>query len=192
MKAIQGFAQRYGFLDHASLLMDREERVVTWGESLWLWLDELAEFRALCSAAGLAADAETGGERERRRLDDAVRQARIGSPQLENPLQYVTPGRRASAVALKVVREEVRSHAAIEVAPLEVSHPIRIRPTSLLAAMYLDLAMELSGNLGARFRTCDQCGKVMRATRRDKRFCSETCRSNARHARKNADRRENT
>lgn len=66
----------------------------------------------------------------------------------------------------------------------------RVRPRSLLSAMFLQLLQELTGE--RRLRKCDQCdtwfevtSRAGRQTRMDKRFCSDACRQEAYRKRRN-------
>jgi hypothetical protein len=51
----------------------------------------------------------------------------------------------------------------------------------LLSAIYLSFYLFVTGGKCISF--CETCGKEMQMTRSDKRYCSPTCRSNARHNR---------
>jgi hypothetical protein len=71
--------------------------------------------------------------------------------------------------------EEMRG--MIAVVPSIPSRQLAQVPDHLMGAIYLQLAQEFIGALPRlRWRPCAQCGSLMVAGRRDKRFCSDRCR----------------
>ncbi len=63
---------------------------------------------------------------------------------------------------------------------------VRHVPDSLLATLYLQLALRIAGT-GLSERECEHCRKPFFPQRRDKRFCNKKCRELAGyHRRKNA------
>jgi hypothetical protein len=132
--------------------------------------------------------ASEGGELERRGLDAQIgkiqngRRIRLGTAELYLHTDELS-GRPLHTAVGDRLRSFVRERVDVSLALLSVGRSIRFRPTSTLSAIYLDLAMEMVGNLGARLRECDYCHRPYRAGRRDSRFCSATCRSSARHYR---------
>lgn len=185
-KLISAFANKYGFLGQVGMLRNADRESVTWGESFWYWTRELGIFRCLVALADGIRRATGGGEFERRELDAQVgtipsgRRLRLGSMELYLHTDELS-GRPLHAAVGDRLRSFVRERVDVSLAFLTVGRSIRFRPTSTLSAIYLDLAMEMVGSLGARLRECDYCHRPYRAGRRDSRFCSATCRSSARH-----------
>lgn len=185
---IAAFAHKYGFLGQVGMLRNADKEPVTWGESFWYWTRELGTFRCLMALADSIRRASEGGELERRELDAQIgripngRRIRLGTNELYLHTDELS-GRPLHTAVGNRLRSFVRERVDVSLALLSVGRSIRFRPTSTLSAIYLDLAMEMVGNLGARLRECDYCHRPYRAGRRDSRFCSATCRSSARHYR---------
>ncbi len=184
---ILGLANKYGFLGDAAVLVDQAGDSITWGEPLSYWTHELGIFRCLMALVDGLQRASAGGELERRELDSQVektpsggRHLRVGHDALYMAVSELV-GRSLHFALGDRLRDFVQRHVSVSLAPLAVGRSLRFRPTTLLSAVYLDLAVEMVGGLGARHRDCDYCHQPYRAARRDSRFCSATCRSNARH-----------
>ena len=187
---IAAFATKYGFLGEVGMLRNAHGEPVTWGESFWYWTRELGTFRCLVALADAIRRATDGGEFERRELDAEVgkipngRRLRLGTTELYLHTKELS-GRPLYMAVGDRLRSFVRERVQVSLSHLEVGRSIRFRPTSTISAIYLDLAMEMVGSLGARLRECDYCHRPYRAGRRDSRFCSATCRSSARHHKSN-------
>jgi len=188
---IQAFVTRYGFLRDPSYLVDLGGDVAGYGEALYLWKRELARFRAVTTVWDkLSAVASKGSELARRELAQITVKLENGSRLLEIGMETwgLEPeawrGRSLADVIGRRLREDAQKQATVSLAPLTAGKPLRFRPDSLLSAVYLDFAMELVGGLGTRLRECDFCHNTYRASRNDSRYCSSTCRSQARHARR--------
>lgn len=190
---IESFAIRYGFLERPRLLDEKGplDEYAGRGESLSFWQGELAMFRSLCVLWDAVQAAESG-ELGRRQLEgigtrpegfkNETVQLDLGEDHwLIDPHEY--PGRSLAAVLRDRLHAKVQERAKISVARLVPGRPLRFRPDSLLDAVYLDFAMELVGATGSRLRECNYCHRPYRATRKDSVYCSDTCRSQARHHR---------
>jgi hypothetical protein len=181
---ILAFANRYGFLGNAAVVLDQSGKAISWGESLSFWTRELGIFRCLMELVDGVERASKGGELERRNLNAQVdkrpsgRQLRLGHTTLFLDRSELV-GRSPHIAIADRLRNFVQERVSVSLAPLAVGRPLRFRPTTLLSAIYLDLAMEIVDGLGARLRECEYCHRPYRAARRDSHFCSTACRSNA-------------
>ena len=91
----------------------------------------------------------------------------------------------------KEVNERLRGHVNPILLPPDVAEGYRIifRPDSLLAALYVLLALEIAAateSTDASPKVCAYCGEVFTPTRRDQRYCKPSHRSAAHYHRKNA------
>jgi hypothetical protein len=181
---ILAFANRYGFIGNAAAVVDQSGKPISWGESLSYWTEELGIFRCLMELVDGVGRASKGGELERRNLDAQVdktpsgRRLRLGHATLFLDRAELV-GRSPHIAIADRLHKVVQERVSVSVAPLAVGRPLRFRPTTLLSAIYWDLAMEMVGGLGARLRECEYCHRPYRAARRDSHFCSTACRSNA-------------
>jgi len=188
------FADRYGFLEGGHPVLDQAGSVVGYGEALLDWLEKIAVFHGVVTVWDRASIASSGSELSRRNLEAVVPRADYGRRvDLGPAFEYLYPDDLRGRPLHEVVSERLRVFVSRQLegsiyVALEPGRPLRFRPNSLLAAVYLDLALELVGGTGARLRECDYCHNQYLASRRDSRFCGVTCRSQARHVR-NASRR---
>jgi hypothetical protein len=187
---IQAFVARYGFLREPDYLVDANGESAGRGEALFLWKRELARFQAVTTLWSKVSAASTGSELARRELEvtakveNGIRTVHIGTEEIWGLDRDFVIGRRLTDVIASRLRDDAQKHATVSLAPLISGKPLRFRPDSLLSAVYLDFGMELVGGLGARLRDCDYCHNTYRASRSDSRYCSSTCRSQARHTRR--------
>ncbi len=174
--AILTFANRFGFLRGAGPLVGQAGAVSTFGEPLSYWLGELCGFRWLLALVDGLRSAPRG-QLQGLKFNDLV--GRLPS---NNDFYLDVSGlklRERRAAVDRYCRIFVRHRISVSPAPLEDDKPLRFSPTSVLSAVYLDLAMEMVKSPGARVRECEWCHKFFGTKRRDTRFCGDTCRSNA-------------
>jgi hypothetical protein len=185
------FANRYGFLGAPHAVVDGSGAMVGLGESLSYWLAQLAVFHHLVAIWDKVSRPANNSELSRRQLDALIPRADYGfgrTIDLGPEFVFLHPDELRGRALSEIVGERLRSvvsrrlTGAMHVA-LDPGKPLRFRPATMLAAVYLDLALELVGGTGARLRECDYCHNQYLASRRDSRFCSDTCRSQARHVR---------
>jgi hypothetical protein len=188
---ILGFANRHGFLGTASGVFDSSDNLIGYGEPFSAWEEPLIRFReiAVLWDATVAAH-QAPNQRDRNRLDETLlrvdgggRELRLGQDRAWIPASDLRGRPLWQVVAERLrsmVTKSLDGHIRVEFEP---GSPLRFRPDSVLTAIYLDLAMEMAGQMGARLRECDFCHRPYRAGRSDSRFCSDTCRSQARHVR---------
>jgi hypothetical protein len=86
------------------------------------------------------------------------------------------------------INERLRGHVDFTLWPF-AGGPIRYVPDSLLAAIYVQFALEVSGRLGTQ-RECQHCHNPFFPNRRDQRFCSKQCRELAAYYRRRAQEEE--
>ena len=97
----------------------------------------------------------------------------------------IPPGDVASAgryYVHRVVNEHLRGHVNAHILPFRASI-LRFAPNSLLAAIYLRFALEVSGGRG-RMRECLGCGMEFPPSRRDQDYCGKNCRERAYYRRR--------
>ena len=186
---VVAFADRYGFLSTPAAVVDASGAWAGYGEPVAHWLNQLAVFHHALIVWDRAVNAARGSELFRRNLEAVVPRADDGrridlGPAFEFLQREDLQGRPLHEVVADRLRVFVSSqlNSAMHVT-LEPGKPLRFRPSSVLAAVYLDFALELVGGTGARLRECDYCHNQYLASRSDKRFCSDTCRSQARYTR---------
>ena len=79
----------------------------------------------------------------------------------------------------KKVNDRLSGHVSPAVLPF-LGGKIRLFPDSLLSALYLRFAFDLSSGGGySREATCQFCKQVFAQTRRDMKYCSKSCRDKA-------------
>jgi hypothetical protein len=205
--AILGFANRFGPLDQLGPLRhvddDPGAPVREWGEPLSVWEHELGAFlelrRTWDHAEVLQQDMwGPGRQREAREYlrqriqwrDDGSLLYDSGQAGSDVPTTAPIPEavreviRRFEAgdiaePARLCVRQEVSRRLRKRVHPfLLPNNELRFFPDSLISAIYLLLALELSGRSGNQ-RECQACGRVFFAGRSDQRFCEKACRDRA-------------
>jgi hypothetical protein len=190
-KLIQTFVGRYGFLRDPSYLVESATGASAgYGEALFFWKRELARFQAVTTLWSKVSAANSASELARRELDQLTvklengsRTVNVGTEEQWGLEPVTLRGRSLVDVLGRRLCEDAQEHATVSLAPLIAGKPLRFRPDSMLSAVYLDFAMEMVGGLGARLRECDSCHNAYRASRSDRRYCSSTCRSQARYTR---------
>jgi hypothetical protein len=176
------YASKHGWLG-------KPEQVPSLGgvmaESTEWWLEQVASVKQTLDLIERALRvSKAPSERDRRALQEAVQDAGLAL----NP----TPGTRPrttvaeSALALAALRIESRlaDLVAFRIRP-QPHGTISYIPRNPLGAIYLELARQLTART-PRWHNCEYCGRPFLASRRDARFHSDTCRSNARHHRRKA------
>lgn len=80
------------------------------------------------------------------------------------------------------INDRLRQHINAHILPFRAS-VLRFVPDSLLSAIYLRFALEISGGMG-RMRECLGCGREFPPSRRDQNYCGKNCRERASYRRR--------
>ena len=164
------FADRSGWLG----LPERGAVGQQSGESLDLWLEHVRRTdRAKRLSDGAGRLRRTPSEKVRRELQALLRDTPL------EPASTVTNSDLAGR-ADGMARFSVESTLADKLAFRIGSGRIEYGPRHLLGAIYLALALRVSGASAAE-RTCarKRCGGVFRPTRRNQEYCSPSCKQMA-------------
>ena len=207
-RAVLAFADTWGFLGRAQVLVERAPgpHLGRPGESLRFWAvarQELARLVALWDALagthneGVADEAALGTYVAWAR--EPVRQVTVNYPDSSfttvarehspaiNPDalaswadgELVAPARFA---VVEGVNQKLRGQASPAVNPFD-ERELAIVPHTLLAAMYVVFAREISGRMPA-FKKCAACDRYFFPSRSDKKYCTHSCQQKAYEARK--------
>ncbi len=196
---VEIFASSYGFLGLTRYEVRPDEAYATpqdhdaVGEHLDDWQLEIKWMR---TAIELARAASSGSTREIQRVlrihgTAATLTDRDGT---KLPLKLQTelpddPVLASKQVLAKVASERLQGSMQTSLVTQEGSISARSRPTSLIAALWLQFALNIDDPNS--YRKCDQCKRWFEVTpsvnRKDRKYCSNACRTKAYRRRKKTD-----
>jgi len=205
-RAILGFANRYGLLGlRESLVNESSEREEVWDvEHLETWRREILRmsWAIQLKEAMRLHDSDAVGkmlhlDKGRIRLRGSFAYTRsLGREELrshrevfESQLQFAhsstfeSMGEAASACLVFLVESGMRDHVTLRMIPDPETLQLHLTPvaTSLAGDLWVQLAKAITAN--KEIRSCPNCGEpvpiVPPATRRNRKYCTEACRSAA-------------
>lgn len=202
--AIRAFADRFGMLGVVdSVVASEKGGALLEGETFARWVSEIRDMREAADLlravqAGRHADLKRvirwhskGGQRwvsfenERRH---AVIAAPDHHPAVFAMLRWGELVKPALATIQAAANAKLKTHASPAMMwDSDNVIGLYFRPENLLGALWLQFALAVSQN--SEFRECEHCGKPFEAaapgaSRKDKRFCSTSCRVMASRARR--------
>jgi hypothetical protein len=199
--AIQKFADKYGMLGIWKPVAGKQVargKIMTSGEDHELWLEEVDRMRSALELWDAIVAYRNGSKSDLRKLIEWRDRSSVlyqkgeswawiatpHEPEVLEKLQYPELVQPALRHLQRLLNENLKRHQSLaQLLWSQTELRIFVRPTSLIAAMWLQFALAIDGD--RQYRTCMECGRWFEVGGPNKRSDAETCDVTCRKRRQN-------